>query len=249
MIDLVTGYAYGYSAEQVRPFLKSLRLTGYEGRILLFANGDAAIEAKKWNVDLRPCPKPVYRICSDRFIRIAEALKDIPCEGILLSDTRDVVFQKNPATFLPSSGLNVYEEDHNMRIGTCNYNSKWILTGYGREVLKKLENAFISCAGVSCGDEKSMKIYLDRLCEEIRRIQPKSNLSLDQAAHNFLIRVELESKIWNNDNGEVYTVGYVKRNTVKIKGNKIINDNGEVPAVVHQWDRHNKLCNLIKCTL
>jgi len=42
MIDLVAGYARGYNAEQIRPFLKSLRETGYDGDVLLFADGTAA---------------------------------------------------------------------------------------------------------------------------------------------------------------------------------------------------------------
>ena len=246
MIDLVVGYARGYDADIIRPFLKSLRKTGYDGRILLFANGGAAEESKKWDVDLRPIPKPRIKVHSDRFVILEEALRDIPCEGMFLSDTRDVIFQKNPRGFLPSEGLNVYEEDQCMSLKTCPYNSLWLSLGYGEETLDKLSESPISCVGTSCGDRDSILIYLKMLREEVERIQPKTTHPQDQAAHNYLIREKLDCRVWNNEEGEIYTVGYVHRGSVKIKRNKIINMSGDIPTVIHQWDRHNNLENLIK---
>jgi len=249
MIDVVAGYARGYNAEQIRPFLKSLRNSGFDGRILLFANGGAAEEAKKWDVDLRAVPKPRIKVHSARFVCIEEALRDIPCEGIFLTDTRDVVFQKNPGEYLPPEGLNVYLEDQSMSIGTCPYNSLWISLGYTGKVLEKLSNSFISCVGCSCGDRDSVLFYLKRLVEEVQRIQPRTDKPQDQAAHNYLIREELDCRVWDNEEGEVYTVGYIHRGHVKIKDNKIINMDGDIPAVIHQWDRHKNLETLIKATL
>lgn len=246
MIDLVAGYARGYTAEQIRPFLKSLRESGYSEHILLFANGGAAEEAKNWDVDLRPCPKPKMKIHSARFIVLEEALKDISCEGIFLADTRDIIFQKNLSKYLPSEGLNVYEEDQCMSLGTCPYNSLWIKLGYGKEVLENMSKAFISCVGTISGDLDSMLFYLNKLVQEIKRIQPKTNHPQDQGAHNYLICNEIESRVWHNEEGEVYTVGYIEREQVKIKNRMIVNQSGKIPTVIHQWDRHKNLTKLTK---
>jgi hypothetical protein len=250
MIDLVAGYARGYNADQIRPFLKSLRRSGYEGKILLFVNGGAAEEAKNWNVEMRPILKPQIKVHSARFLCLEEEIKKISCQGILLADTRDIIFQKNPSEFLPSTGLNVYEEDNSMSIGTCPYNSLWIKLGYGKEILKQMESFPISCVGTSCGDRDSILNYLKHLNNEILKIQPRTTHPQDQAAHNFLIRRGgLESRIWNNEEGEVYTVGYVSRETIRIKSNKIVNQSENIPTIIHQWDRHRNLTNLVRCIL
>jgi len=58
VVDLVVGYARGYEATDILPFLKTLRASGYSGRVLLLANGGAQKEAANWDVDVRPCPPP-----------------------------------------------------------------------------------------------------------------------------------------------------------------------------------------------
>ncbi|MHA1345000.1 MAG: hypothetical protein ACTSO3_01235 [Candidatus Heimdallarchaeaceae archaeon] len=246
MIDLVAGYARGYNAEQIRPFLKSLRETGYKGKILLFANGGAAEEAKNWNVDLRPCPKPKIKVHSDRFVCLQEALENSDSKGILLSDTRDVIFQRDPALGLPSDGLNAFEEDDSKSIETCPYNSLWIKLGYDKEMFEKLKTYPISCVGTVCGDAASIKYYLKRLREEVERIQPKTLKPQDQGAHNYLIRGQIESRVWHNEEGEIYTVGYIHRGSVKIENDNIVNQSGKVPTVIHQWDRHKNLTKFVE---
>ena len=99
-----------------------------------------------------------------------------------------MIFQKNPADYLPSEGLNVYEEDQSMSLGTCPYNSLWVELGYGKEMLKELKDNFISCVGTTCGDRSSVLFYLGRLVEEIKQIQPRTSRPQDQGAHNYLIR-------------------------------------------------------------
>lgn len=250
MIDLVAGYARGYDAEQIRPFLKSLRQTGYGGKVLLFANGGAAEEAKSWDVDLRPVVRPRIKVHSARFVCLEEALREISCEGIFLADTRDMIFQKDPAVYLPSEGLNVYEEDLSMSLGSCPYNSLWLKLAYGEEALERLGSYPISCVGSTCGDKESVMGYLGKLVEEIMRVQPRTHHPQDQGVHNYLIREELPGiKIWHNEEGEVYTVGYIDRGSVRIMSNKIVNQAGLVPTVVHQWDRHRNLENLVRLTL
>lgn len=240
MIDLIAGYARGYTANQIRPFLYSLKKTGYSGQVLLFADGGAAHEAQRLGFPSVPIPKPRIKVHSDRFIQLEEALRNLPCQGVFLTDTRDVIFQKDPAT-LPSEGLNAYEEDAGMTIGTCPYNAEWIRLGYGMDVFQEMKHFPISCVGTVSGDQRSIKAYLQRLRSEVEAIQPLTRKPQDQAAHNYIIRRVLPATVYPNDLADVFTVGYVPRGTVRIKDGQIINQHGMVPAVVHQWDRHSNL--------
>jgi len=51
---------------------------------------------------------------------------------------------------------------------------------------------------------------------------------------------------WHNEVGEVYTVGYLPQESVRVKGDTILNASGWVPAVIHQWDRHQNLSALVE---
>jgi len=244
MIDLVAGYARGYTALEIRPFLKTLRDTGYKGRILLVADGGAAVEAGRWDVDVRPCPRPSGGMLphSARFVELAKMVEPMEWEGLFLADTRDIIFQEDITHTLPSTGLNVYEEDADMTLGSCPYNSLWIQLGYGQEVLEKMKMLPISCVGTVCGSRLEMVPYLDLLSAEVKRCQPKTRKPQDQSSHNWLIHRVLNPIIYPNEVGEVYTVGYIRpRNTVQIVDGKIVNRAGKVPAVIHQWDRHINL--------
>lgn len=246
MIDLIAGYAKGYSQSHVRPFFKSLYESGYTGRVLFFADGGAAKEAEKWDADVRPCPPLKVKVHSDRFLCLEEAISEINCEGVLLTDTRDVIFQKDPSIALPSKGLHVFEEDKSMTLGSCPYNSEWLRLGYGGNILRNLGHFPISCVGTTCGDLLSVHHYLDNLRREIERIQPKTHKPQDQAAHNYLIRKKLKATVWDNEEGEAYTVGYIPRGSVKMVDDKIVNRVGKVPTVIHQWDRHKNLKNFVE---
>jgi len=197
-------------------------------------------------VEIHLVPKLRIKVHSDRFLCLEEVLKNKSCEGIFLADTRDVIFQKNPNSNQPSHGLHVYQEDESMSLGSCPYNSKWIKIGYGEKMLKELAKYPILCVGTISGDYDSIVNYLKRQREEVLRLQPKTIEPQDQATHNYLIRKELSAIIWNNEEGDVYTVGYIPRGSVKIKDEKIINKAGEAPTIIHQWDRHKNLSRFVE---
>jgi len=245
MIDTVLGYARGYDAPQVRPFLQSLLDTGFAGTILMIADGGAAEESRRLGAVVHPTGPLRLKVHSDRLLRWEEVLAETPCEGVLMADTRDVIFQKDPST-LPSEGFHAFLEDASMTLDTCPYNSSWIRAGYGEEGLKELGDHSISCVGTSCGDWTSVLQYLRVMVGEVKPIQPKTHLPQDQAAHNAVIRWNVKTRIWGNEEGEVYTVGYCPRGSVQIEGGQIVNRVGHPPVVIHQWDRHPNLKELVE---
>lgn len=245
MIDTVVGYARGYDAHHVRPFLQSLLDTGFVGAILMIADGGAAEESRRLGATVHPVGKLRLKVHSDRILRWEDVVRETPSDGVLLVDTRDVIFQKDPSIHLPSDGFHAYLEDASKTIGTCPYNSLWIKLGYGEGGLKELGDFPISCVGTSCGNRASVLQYLRVMAEEVKRIQPKTTHPQDQAAHNAMIRRAVKARIWSNEEGEIYTVGYCPRGSVQTKVGLIVNRAGKVPTVVHQWDRHANLNELV----
>jgi len=244
MIDLVIGAAIGYDRSQVRPFLKSLRLNGYEGRIVLFANGGGAEEAKDWNVEVLPCQTVNTVPHAERFYWIKDYLIGAQCDGVLCADVRDIFFQSDISD-LPSEGVHAYEEDDCMTIKSCPYNSEWVNIGYGSDVLHQIGDRPISCVGTICGDHEAVLSHLIKLVDELKRLQPKTHKPQDQSCHNYII-TRGGVTVWNNEQGAIYTVGYIPYGTVATKGDFVINKAGNMPSVIHQWDRHPNLVELVE---
>ena len=87
---------------------------------------------------------------------------------MILSDIRDVVFQKDPRG-IKHSELDCYLEDDSMTLGTCPENSSWIKGSYGEDELEKLKDKRITCSGVQVGTQEGIEYYLRSLIEEVVR--------------------------------------------------------------------------------
>jgi hypothetical protein len=69
-----------------------------------------------------------------------------------------------------------------------------------------------------------------------------AQVGIDQAVHNFLVhdRMLSELNVYDNDGGPVLTVG-IEDNVLVDANGFIVNKRGDVPNVVHQYDRHWQL--------
>jgi hypothetical protein len=163
-----------------------------------------------------------------------EIKKTAPNERILTIDCRDVLFQRDPRTICQSSlGLSFYLEDASKRIADCPYNSKWIVEGFGQEGLDRIGMNPISCAGTVLGLQVPMRNYYERMCAHL---VPKPHV-VDQGIHNWMIWTqEVIGDIIPNEQSDIYTVQYV--NPLLISHHRIGNHNSQIPAIVHQFDRH-----------
>ena len=111
--------------------------------------------------------------------------------------------------------------------------------------LEDLKNRSIVCAGVTCGSVPEMAAYTDLMCSTLGGIP--SQFAHDQAVHNVLVyKCLAHVRVFANEESPVYTVGYLPRESVQVVDGLIHNKAGKVPAVVHQWDRHNNLVALVK---
>ena len=233
MIILTT--ALFYDAKVVKPFLNSLLATGYSGGIVAVSNNCGATSyLKSQGVEILEDIDNKYPINSRRFLTYRDYLQPIS-EPVIICDIRDIIFQTNPEKNMPVDGVNVFCEYEEMTIGKCPYNSKWMKVIFG-----SVEWRFLSiiCAGVTSG---RLTEYCDAVWKFLAHLPP--TVGLDQAVHNHLVYSGLvKANIYPNELGEVYTVGYMPRETVPISEDGLIhNKAGEIPCIVHQYDRHKNL--------
>lgn len=170
--------------------------------------------------------------------------------SVILTDTRDVIFQKNPDNFFNIDTLYLGMEDKRNPIGKDSFHIKWITDVYGVEYLNTISNEQISCAGVTIGDFTSVNKYLDTMLKEFLDLpyylMVKSNY--DQGIHNKL----LYSNSFNNVTlcqpleSLIATLGTIPQEEISINSDgEILNKDGNPSPIVHQYDRHQDLNDLI----
>ena len=234
MIILTT--AVGYSPGGLAIFWDSLMETGYSGKVVVVSNDCEVL--RKRGATIIPVPYKQYPISLTRHFAYKDYLKDID-EPVVLTDVRDVVFQKNPEEYMPTEGVNVFLEDASKTIGTCRFNRTW-LRSMG---INKWDNKNILCAGIISG---RLADFTQKMCEHVKEIYyPPGG---DQGVFNDLIYSGYPTIMHDNEDAEAYTVGHIPLESVKVNEDGfIVNKKGEVPCMVHMYDRHvNLTVSIIK---
>lgn len=164
---------------------------------------------------------------------------------LLIADTRDVFFQRNP--FLDERDLPLFTSEESIRMDTTPVNTNWYRTAYGDAAFDRIRDHPVLCSGVTGGQFGPMGNYLEGMSAEILEAGNKILLAhgYDQALHNHLLRttplgetvsllksphallVSMEntgvSQVAIGDDGTLCTL------------------DGEAIAIVHQYDRHFEL--------
>lgn len=235
---LILTAAIDYGIEEVRPFMESLNNTAYDGRIACICNGSEAqkyLEAQ--GVEIIQDIENGHPVNSRRFFLWKEVLRGYD-DVAIIADIRDIVFQRSLYD-LPSTGLHVYCEDESMTLGTCPYNDSWLTTILGTNPYKDRP---IICAGFTLGRLTEYCMTMWSMLKEL----PATH-GLDQGVHNHLIYSGRVPALVHMNPDPVYTVGYIRpHNNVIIEDGIIKGDNGVIPHVVHQYDRHPNLKENIK---
>ena len=103
--------------------------------------------------------------------------------SILIVDVRDTFFQSNPFTFTSSSPpslesesckLDLFEENFAaVDIGRSQYNSRWIKSAYGQNVLKLIEKQPVICSGSTMGTQFAIELYSMAMVAQFDRTKCK----------------------------------------------------------------------------
>jgi hypothetical protein len=163
-------------------------------------------------------------------------------DQVMMADTRDVIFQRDPFAFEMPDGLSTFMEDASQTIGSCIYNSSWIRAGFGAAVLQELADKRIFCSGVIYGSPAVLLDYFEQVLQLYSACKPRS--SIDQATHNYILYKQ-PPKPWQafeNGAGPVLTLGYMKPHQFRFnEQGLLVNADGRAFNTLHQYDRHPEL--------
>jgi hypothetical protein len=266
--NLILGTVMNYKFHDIKVFLSSLRSTGYSGDIVLFHSNIAlrtirrlrrmgvmafpfvssfphldpslAKHVTKWADEKRVRTLSIF--CFRHLLAYCY-LKEFAekYQYVMLSDIRDVIFQKDPFDFPINEKLCCFKERESISLRQHHMNAWWMELAFGRSTLERLGDNPIVCAGVTIGPTNLMTDYLERMIDLFIRAPGnwEAGVLMDQAVHNYLVYNGLlpEMAVYGNDTGPVFTVGMEERISINQSG-VIVNKRGDVPNIVHQYDRH-----------
>lgn len=167
-------------------------------------------------------------------------------DHVMLADSRDVVFQRDPFEGLPN-GLTTGLESGLV----CDQpsNCDWLRHLYGDDPSFPMADVLaekVICSGVTLGDTASITAYLERLCGEVMDKLPRMihHPYLDQGAHIGLLRTGQIQGARLSSNGEdciaTLCTSDLSEFTISPSGD-LLAANGKAVRIVHQYDRHQEL--------
>jgi hypothetical protein len=240
--QLVLTTAFNYRAEQMVPFLHSLRLH-HEGEVVLFtdiAAPDLAEPARTYGLRALPAAPGRFGPAIDRFAWARDLLAAEPRhEDVFLTDLRDVMFQDSPFAMRGEAPLELFLEPQ--RIGRCPMNRRWIAQAYGEAALAPLLEREICCVGTTRGSGAAMLGYLTRMAAEFEALADAGAEPFwgwDQAVHNRLAHGGEfgPASLHRSGEGAVQTLYYEGVFRFDRQG-RLLNRDGRVCPVLHQYDR------------
>ena len=269
----IVGAAFGYQPRALTPLIRSLVKSEYKGDTWLLvsesdlrleswlhANGvrtirvgdvfpyaeifaPAASQAPQSLSGMSPHVRRyfMYRL----FMRTVGRSYDL----MMLSDTRDVIFQKDPFDFpRPAADVLFVLEDRGKSIGACTANSAWVRNAFGEAVLSELGDKPISCSGTMFGNLRGLTAYLDRFVD-LAVSRNVTGVGGDQGIHNYIVHRDPipDQHVFENEDGPVLTLHWKPAETLQVGSDGIVkNARGAIPNVVHQYDRHPRLLNVLE---
>lgn len=258
--NLILGILDNYTFQQVKKFVLSIKQTGFTGDLCLFIGSKTTPHTVRLlkehgvdiqffdNVDSLPAgnlaatlfqlrrPINYFNYRHYLYYDFLEKSKE-KYEYVLMTDVRDVYFQRDPFDFEPGEGLHCALEGKTKKLKDCSFNGSWLQYIYGKEGLDKVGNEIISCAGTTWGKVPVVVDYLKKMLAEIQKV-PDAKIAIDQAIHNYMIYTGMLGKVTflNNDDGVILTLSYEKNYTID-SDNKVRVPNGRIVNVLHQFDR------------
>ena len=140
---------------------------------------------------------------------------------------------------------------------TCHLLFAQLVQCFNDTVLDEIGGELVNCAGTVLGGYTAIQAYL-QLMMDVGLYVAKENclkwVGGDQAIHNYIAywlptrrpdMVTFEVVKLFNEVSPIYTVGVIEPAQMEVVDNEVMvhNERGMLPAVVHQYDRHEFLTN------
>ena len=251
--NLILSIIVKYSWDIVLPFIKSLLISHIKNCDIVIFGGNISEPVinniKSFGIYFYEIPKKFMNIDITLsrwkiYLDFLENKRD-KYNLILSIDIRDTIFQTDFFSLFenhkPFLGLSLEDDKLNEK-----RNKGWITNIFGKKVHESIKNKKIINGGIIWGTFNEIFEFMDLVWIHISKIQNP----IDQSIINYLIYYK---KFFNNrvifsDNfGPVITLGLTERKNIIINYSKkqIINFEGQIASIVHQYDRHQDIVKLI----
>src|SRR5579872_6405137 len=156
---LVLGAAVGLSIENVRIFVRSLREVGYAGDVVILT-GPLQWRLKRYLARYGVATRAVLSarkingpIHAYRFLKFARIVAESRAfyDEVLVSDVRDVVFQKHPFDGIASPACHFYLEGTGAPVGAEPAGLRWARAFLPPAEIEAISRHRASCGGVVIG--------------------------------------------------------------------------------------------------
>ena len=263
--NLILSAGIGYKWNDLKIFIKSLRKVSNDRVIIIVDDNLDKTTKEKFNQyrieyynykkkklsnipGLKNSKSDIGQRRYEMYVLILKNLNKKP-KRILLTDSRDVVFQSNIFDNKFKKPLNFFLEDEKILNDTRN--KRWLKRTVGTKIFNKIKNNFISCAGTTYGNFEEIldysllmkkNLYLFPYKRPLRhQIIFKNVEPYDQGIHNYLIYSKFfkNAECHNNNLSKICTTAYMKEFKFNKKG-QLINQAGKIYSVIHQYDRSFK---------
>lgn len=263
--NIIIGTAWKYAVPQLRFFVESWKNHCHNTRLVLVVNNDIDMDTVHWlkdnKVEILSFTAGYYtpiEIQHSRYFRyldflVEEYLRTLDQNiKVFLTDVRDVVFQGNIFSTVSSPGLHVFSEDSKATCGNTDFNRYMLTVNYGEEVAEELKNHPVICSGTTLGTISSVIRYIQVLIEQrdLNKVMQgwmegkfdmQNTIGLDQGMHIYIVHKNLVENVIHENGDGVGTLACTSKEDIQILPNKKVSVYGKVPAVIHQWDRHQEL--------
>jgi hypothetical protein len=174
--------------------------------------------------------------------------------AVLLIDSRDVVFQRDPLEDFEGGLLAGVE---NCAIEDQPQNCAWLERIYGAspEALNELWPKKIICSGVTLGSTTQILAYLDLMCAEFIEQLPRLAYKeyVDQAVHIKILygkHHNLDLRLTDNSKGAIVNLATSDLSEFDDNwSNGLRMKDGRMVSIVHQYDRHPELTRALLARL
>ena len=253
--NAILGIIVKYSWKKILPFIKSVLQANFNNcDIIMFISGlsqSVINNLKSFGVKIYNLPiqfNDVGQIYTERWKIYLDFLNNNKDKyNLILSvDVKDTIFQREFFSLYENyeQFLGFSLEELTIDNSIYKYMIKEL---FGIDSLNQIKNKRIINAGTIWGTINSFIKFSSILYNKLLLI---SSISNDQSIINYLIYYEnilSNCLIINSDGyGSVMTLGLTKRNNIRLDNeNNILNYDGQVASIIHQYDRHPHLKKII----
>jgi len=254
----VLGAAVGFRVDQVRVFVESLRAMGYSGDVIMlvgllqwrlkaYLSRHGVRTVPSWST--RKLHGPIHAYRFEKFARLLRGAAG-RYDEVLVSDVRDVAFQKHPFADITSPACHFFLEAPPWTIGSEPTNRRWAKLFLSPDEAERIGPCRISCCGVVLGGAAAMSDYLTRLAAYLRALPLKLRREggADTVFHNKIAHLTREvAAVIVENNVHVATMGLETAASYRARTDGLIRTaKGHLPAILHQYDRIPELRPIVE---